>query len=252
VVIQRSTTSSTPRAILCAILRKSLTACLSTHRIAKLVDGEQGWTHLAAAVLALVTGWINTYPMMYKHMIMRTTSGNLRANMMIYKQSGVDASKSGYVLLETQGPVGSYNRANRSLTHFVENSIPVALLIALSGAVFPFPTFVCTVVFAVGRVLHQTAYAAIGYGPHGLGFAMSDTAKGIMMSFCLIAADKSLGLGMFEYGFAMAAKADAKASAAMGADHPWVLDAANGYVDAGVAYAATSFDAAKAYYAAAA
>ena len=50
----------------------------------------------------------------------------------------------------------------------------------------------------------------------------------------------------------MAAKADAKASAAMGADHPWVLDAANGYVDAGVAYAATSFDAAKAYYAAAA
>ena len=30
--------------------------------------------------------------------------------------------------------------------------------------------------------------AAIGYGPHGLGFAMSDTAKGIMMSFCLIAA----------------------------------------------------------------
>ena len=133
-------------------------------------------------------------------------------------------------------------RANRSLTHFVENSIPVALLIALSGAVFPFPTFVCTVVFAVGRVLHQTAYAAIGYGPHGLGFAMSDTAKGIMMSFCLIAADKSLGLGMFEYGFAMAAKADAKASAAMGADHPWVLDAANGYVDAGVAYAATSFE----------
>ena len=126
--------------------------------------------------------------------------------------------------------MGSYNRANRSLTHFVENSIPVALLIALSGAVFPFPTFVCTVVFAVGRVLHQTAYAAIGYGPHGLGFAMSDTAKGIMMSFCLIAADKSLGLGMFEYGFAMAAKADAKASAAMGADHPWVLDAANGRV----------------------
>mgnify|MGYP003320766721 CR=1 FL=1 len=48
-------------------------------------------------MLALVTGWINTYPMMYKHMIMRTTSGNLRANMMIYKQSGVDASKSGYV-----------------------------------------------------------------------------------------------------------------------------------------------------------
>ena len=53
---------------------------------------------------------------------------------------------------------------------------------------------------------------------------------------------------MFEYGFAMAA-ADAGVRR-HGADHPWVLDAANGYVDAGVAYAATSFDAAKAYYAA--
>lgn len=47
---------------------------------------------------------------------MRLSSGNLRANMMIYKQLG---SKDGqYVVLETEGPVGCYNRANRSLFHF--------------------------------------------------------------------------------------------------------------------------------------
>ena len=63
---------------------------------------------------------------------------------------------------------------------------------------------------------------------------------------------KAKAAGAKAKGEADKAKADAKASAAMGADHPWVLDAANGYVDAGVAYAATSFDAAKAYYAAAA
>ena len=154
-------------------------------------------------MLALVTGWINTYPMMYKHMIMRTTSGNLRANMMIYKQSGVDASKS-VRLLETQ--TNGLVQPRQPLAHPLRRELdPVALLIALSGTVFPFPTFVCTVVFAVGRVLHQTAYAAIGYEP-GLGFAMSDTAKGIMMSFCL--SPPTSRSGMFEYGFAMAAKAD--------------------------------------------
>ena len=233
-VIQRSTTSSTPRAILCAILRKSLTACLSTHRIAKLVDGEQGWTHLAAAVLALVTGWINTYPMMYKHMIMRTTSGNLRANMMIYKQSGVDASKSGYVLLETQGPVGSYNRANRSLTHFVENSIPMALLIVLCGDVFPFPTFVLTVLFAIGRMLHQSAYAAIGYGAHGLGFAISDCSKMAATMLCVFAADKSLGLGWHDAALEMAKTADAKYAGGV------ALDKAAGWVDVAAAWTATA------------
>ena len=130
-------------------------------------------------------------------MIMRFTSGNLRANMQIYKQYGTDAAK-GYVLLETSGPVGSYNRANRSLTHLVENSIPVAMLILLSGGIFPFPTFVFTCVFGAGRVLHQVGYATIGYGAHGPGFAAASTATFVLQMLCFLAADKSLELGMHE------------------------------------------------------
>jgi len=169
---------------------------LFDRNIARLAETEQGYTYLAAALFNLAVSWVNSYPMFYKSMVMRFLSGNLRANMAIYKQTG-KAAADGYVVLETAGPVGSYNRANRSLTHMVENSIPVALFLPLCGAVFPFPTLVLTAVFGLGRVLHQIGYASIGYGAHGPGFALADVAKFAMQMLCVLAADKSLGLGWF-------------------------------------------------------
>ena len=165
--------------------------------IDRLAESQQGWTYLSAVVFNLTVAWVNNYPMLYKSMIMRFTSGNLRANMQIYKQYGKDAT-AGYVLLETAGPVGSYNRANRSLTHLVENSIPVALLILLSGGVYPFPTFVLTGIFGAGRVLHQVGYASIGYGAHGPGFAAASGATFTLQMLCFLAADKSLELGLHD------------------------------------------------------
>jgi len=165
--------------------------------ISKLAESEQGYTLLAAVLFNLAVSWVNGYPMLYKTMIMRFTSGNLRANMQVYKQYGKDAT-AGYVLLETKGPVGSYNRANRSLTHLVENSIPVAVMLVLAGGVYPFPTLVLTALFGVGRVMHQMGYASIGYGGHGLGFAIAEIGRYGMQGLCLLAADKSLGLGWFD------------------------------------------------------
>jgi len=168
---------------------------LFDRNIARLAETEQGYTHLAAALFSFIVDWINTYPMFYKTMVMRFTSGNLRANMQIYKRAGKDANEDGYVVLETSGPVGSYNRANRSLTHFVENSIPMALFIPLCGAVFPFPTFLLTALFGFGRIMHQIGYASIGYGGHGIGFAIASLAKATMQMLCVLAADKSMQLG---------------------------------------------------------
>ena len=73
------------------------------------------------------------------------------------------------MLFENDGLMGKYNRANRSLTHMIENFASVLAGLVLSGSVFPFPTFVCTCVFGVGRILHQVGYSS-GYGNHGLGF----------------------------------------------------------------------------------
>lgn len=165
--------------------------------IARMVDNEQGYTLLAAVLFNLVVVWVNSYPMLYKSMVMRFSSGNLRANMQIYKAAGGSA-ESPYVILETSGPVGKYNRANRSLTHLVENSIPVALFIPLCGSIFPLPTLQLTAAFGLGRVLHQIGYASIGYGAHAPGFVLAEFAKFTMQMLCVLAADKSLALGWFQ------------------------------------------------------
>merc|ERR1711904_683417 len=154
--------------------------------------GDQGYLYLAAVVFSLVTYFVNNYPMLYKGVVMRLDSANLRANMMIYKEAG--KANAPYVVLETEGPVGSYNRANRSLTHFLENSLPVVMCILLAGKIFAFPTFALTVLFAIGRVLHQVGYASIGYRAHAPGFMIATFSAGILEMICLLVAAKNLGL----------------------------------------------------------
>ena len=83
------------------------------------LQGEHGYLYAAAAVFGVMVSWVNQFPMLYKHKVMRINSGNLRANMMIYKELGAKEDAP-YIGLETEGPVGCYNRANRSLFHFTE------------------------------------------------------------------------------------------------------------------------------------
>ena len=51
---------------------------LFDRNIAKLAEGEQGYTYLAAALFNIAVVWINSYPMLYKTMVMRFDSGNVR------------------------------------------------------------------------------------------------------------------------------------------------------------------------------
>lgn len=83
------------------------------------LQGEHGYLYAAAAVFGVMVSWVNQFPMLYKHKVMRINSGNLRANMMIYKELGAKEDAP-YIGLETEGPVGCYNRANRSLFHFTD------------------------------------------------------------------------------------------------------------------------------------
>jgi len=173
------------------------TALYDKH-IAGLAEDE-GYFFAAAAVFGLVVDWVNNYPMLYKTMVMRFGSGNLRANMMIYKSAGGDA-KAPYVILETEGPVGSYNRANRSLTHLIENSLPVVLSILLAGRIFAFPTLCLTSLFALGRILHQFGYATVGYGAHAPGFMLASASSAVLQGLCLMVAAKNLGLSTLDIG----------------------------------------------------
>ena len=93
-----------------------------------------------------------------------------------------------------EGAAGQYNRANRSLHHFVENAPGVLLCLPLSGFVYPAATFVFALLFALGRVLHQVGYALKGYGGHGIGFGIALLATLHFEGLVLVAGLRAMGV----------------------------------------------------------
>merc|ERR1712146_320931 len=98
------------------------------------------------------------------------------------------AAPFGPVVLEEDGDIGKYNRANRSLHHYTENLAGFFLAVPLASFIFPAATFVLVLVFAIGRLWHQVGYARKGYGAHGGGFGLAMLAQMILDGLLFVAA----------------------------------------------------------------
>jgi len=121
-------------------------------------------------------------------------AGNLRANQIFYKKLIVSSVEdSSYIGMVEDGDVGAYNRANRSLHHFVENGSAIVACAALSSYIFPMPAFVLSSVYCAGRIIHQSGYAN-GYGSHGVGFLLSSLSGQIIDGLNLLVALKGFGV----------------------------------------------------------
>ena len=160
-------------------------------RITLVNSFDLQWGYLSAFLFSYLVAILNLYPMGYKNRIMRNSSGNLRANMFIYKSAAENSSES-RVVLATEGDEGHYNRANRSLYHFAENSIQLALTIGLSSFVFPFPTFILTAILFVGRLIYTVGYTTGGYGGHVPGFILVMIAVNTLYGMLLITVFKGM------------------------------------------------------------
>lgn len=149
---------------------------------------DKGYLLLAVLLLSKTMTFLNMYPAIYwKPQVMPQNAGNLRANMQIFKIIGSDAPKNACVVLETEGALGAYNRANRSLTHMVENSLSFLAGIAVCGMLYPFAVFVLTSGWCIGRVMHQVGYS-VGYGSHAAGAAISSMASLVLEGLLLFTA----------------------------------------------------------------
>ena len=125
---------------------------------------------------------------------MPTKGGNLRANMQIFKIIGDGTPKNTSVILEDTGDVGSYNRANRSLTHFTENMAFFIVSIPVLGLIAPLPGFLLTCMVCAGRVLHQFGYASGGYGGHTVGFLLTTIALITMEGMLFVSGCRGMGV----------------------------------------------------------
>ena len=139
------------------------------------------WAFLTVPIYASLVIWLNLYPVRYKEIVMR--GGNMRANQFLYRPVvGGDDAVSAVTLYE-EGDKGRYNRANRSLYHFLENGLTVFTCLPGALLIFPFPTFVWVCIYALGRILHQLGYTLIGFGAHAPGFALDRLAMMTLIGF---------------------------------------------------------------------
>ena len=65
------------------------------------------------------------------------------------------------IVMVEDGATGQFNRANRSLTHFTEFAPAIVVLMLVARDAFPAAVFILSVVYAYGRVIHQTGEAGV-------------------------------------------------------------------------------------------
>ena len=113
---------------------------------------------------------------------------NIRTNLFLYKLAAAETSEESAVVLQQEGDIGLYNRANRCLYHFMENSHSTILGIMLNSFVYPKPTFFLVLAYVIGRVAYTMGYTYVGFGAHMPGFAILRVSDLTMMAmFCMIA-----------------------------------------------------------------
>merc|ERR1719272_1405235 len=203
---ERATAYSKGKGLVCGLLLVPRVICMGigvavylygdtafyNKQIALVTNGRWGYVYVGAGVFSFLVSFLNMFPTAVKAKVMLQESGNLRANMAIYKVAVPAGEKAmPYVVMEEDGPVGEYNRANRSLFHFNENAANVVMNFVFAGFVFSFPAMVCICIFAFGRILHQQGYTT-GYGSHGAGFGIAMLSGGTLEALVLITAYKSL------------------------------------------------------------
>jgi len=166
---------------------------LHATKIESIQSMDLQWLYLALVVLGKTILIINFVPMAYKKGI----KGNTRSNPFFYEQVGGDDDENNktekpMIGYKEDGPIGMYNRSNRSVQHMVENSGGFFAAIGPVGWVFPKQTLAVVMAWSLARISHQKGYAG-GYGKHALGFVLSMFCIQTMEGLALIAFLKGQG-----------------------------------------------------------
>lgn len=150
------------------------------------------FAYLTSFIFSRTISMLNFYPLGWKQKIMSMKAGNLRANQILYKSLVDKSDNAEYIGMVEDGDVGAFNRANRSLHHFVENGSAIVACVALSSFVFPKQTCVLASIYCLGRIIHQRGYST-GYGSHGAGFGLAMISGIVIDGLNLLVAAKGFG-----------------------------------------------------------
>lgn len=149
------------------------------------------WFYLGLVVLGKTIMFINFAPMGYKNSL----KGNMRSNPFFYEAvtpNGQKKVEAPLIAYKEDGPLGKYNRSNRSVQNMVEGAGGFFAALGPVGFLFPKATLGAISAFSIGRIVHQKLYAR-GYGPHALGFMFAMLSMQTIDGLALVAFLKAQG-----------------------------------------------------------
>lgn len=109
----------------------------------------------------------------------------------VYKVMGAEGSKLGYVLMENDGDLGAFNRAQRALQNYHEQFPTTIVQYVAASWVWPFESFVCIVIWALSSYASSVGYTNDADGRMG-GRIPAFFASTALQGMVLIAAYKAL------------------------------------------------------------
>eukprot|EP00931_Biecheleriopsis_adriatica_P104591 TRINITY_DN79255_c0_g1_i1.p1 TRINITY_DN79255_c0_g1~~TRINITY_DN79255_c0_g1_i1.p1 ORF type:complete len:220 (+),score=49.69 TRINITY_DN79255_c0_g1_i1:44-703(+) len=156
-------------------------------KIAILREYDLGWMYLGFFIVKVGGFCIN----MNLGVARKAAKINV-PDQQVYKVHTPDgAPELGYVLMEKEGVLGKFNRAQRAYMNYLEQAPVFVAYFLMGGFVFSFPTFVAGVCFSVARLT-----SAIGYthSPNGrmAGNIFGGLCMGVLEGFVLIAGVKAV------------------------------------------------------------
>ena len=155
------------------------------NKIAAAAGAELGWPCLSIFIFGYCVVWLNIFPMYYKEQMM-PSGGNIRANQFLYRQATDNDGAQSAVVLYAEGKIGSYNRGNRSIGHFLESVLPILVTLPIGYFIYPVATAIILIIYSLARVSHQIGYATVGFGAHQPGFILDRLTTFIMMGLVLL------------------------------------------------------------------
>eukprot|EP01065_Artemidia_motanka_P036791 TRINITY_DN44822_c0_g1_i1.p1 TRINITY_DN44822_c0_g1~~TRINITY_DN44822_c0_g1_i1.p1 ORF type:complete len:214 (+),score=61.74 TRINITY_DN44822_c0_g1_i1:66-707(+) len=156
-------------------------------RLAFLADHDLGWLHVSIVLLRMCF-----FSLQINAGVHRRESKVKVPDQHVYSTYGAD-EKTGYVFLESEGALGRFNRAQRSVFNLME-VLPFAVgYSVLGGYLFPFPTFVCALTFSVSRWFSARGYTASAEGRLP-GFLVGQISFHVMENLTLFAGLKALSV----------------------------------------------------------
>ncbi|KAL7549639.1 hypothetical protein ACHAWF_017778 [Thalassiosira exigua] len=108
-----------------------------------------------------------------------------------YKVMGAEGSKLGYVLMEVEGDLGKFNRAQRAWQNYHEQFPTLMLQYVAASFAWPLESFVCVSIWSVSCVLSASGYVESASG-RMKGRLPGGFAAATIQGFTLIAAYRAL------------------------------------------------------------